>query len=58
MYLEQSEGRHPAGPALLLLCTQHLQLLTLAPHFAGLSNSHRGANDMDGQGTRDADAAA
>ena len=36
-YLEQSEGRHPAGPALLVLGAQHLQLFTVAPHFAGLS---------------------
>lgn len=37
-YFEQSEGSHPAGPALLVLRTQHLQLLTVAPRFAGLSN--------------------
>lgn len=37
-YFEQSEGGHPAGPALLVLCTQHLQLLAVAPRLAGLSS--------------------
>lgn len=37
-YFEQSEGGHPAGPALLVLCTQHLQLLAVAPRLTGLSS--------------------
>lgn len=40
-YFEQPEGRHPAGPALLVLGAQHLQLLAVAPGLAGLSETQR-----------------
>lgn len=40
-YFEQPEGRHPAGPALLVLGAQHLQLLAVAPGLAGLSKTQR-----------------
>lgn len=35
-YLEESEGCHPAGPALLVLRTQQPQLLHLPSTFIGL----------------------
>lgn len=41
VYLEQPEGRHPAGPALLVFGAQHLQLLAVAPGLAGLSGTQR-----------------
>lgn len=38
-HLEQSEGSGPAGPALFVLCAQHLQLFAVAPRLTGLSPS-------------------
>lgn len=35
-YLKESEGCHPTGPALLVLCTQQPQLLHLPSTFIGL----------------------
>lgn len=37
IYLEQSESSHPAGSALLVLGTHHLQLLQFSPALTGLS---------------------
>ena len=39
VYLQQPEGGGPAGPALFVFGTQHLQLLALAPRLAGLEGT-------------------
>lgn len=52
LYFEQSEGSHPAGSALLVLCTQHLELLTVTPRFTGLSTkqwTHKQGSVHDNQ---------
>lgn len=38
-YLEQAEGGHPAGAALLILRTQQTQLLGLLQHFVRLKEA-------------------